>query len=64
MMNSTLLMAFTLLVALGGHAQVKRTNSRTSMNTRTTQQKPVEKRWCCYEYGIRHMALADSVIYI
>lgn len=66
--KKVLLMALAVTMTLSSYAQVKRTNtaarSRAATTTRTTQQKPMEKRWCCYEYGIRHMALADSVIYI
>lgn len=61
-----LTMATTL--TLSSYAQVRKSNtaarSRATTTTHTTQQKQTEKRWCCYEYGSRHMALADSVIYI
>lgn len=63
-----LLLTLMAAMTLNSYAQVRRTNigarPRGAAPSRPAQQKQVEKRWCCYEYGIRHMALADSVIYI
>lgn len=75
-MRRALLLAVLLTTGLSGSAQVKRTTTTTRPRTTTTtrphttttarpaQQKPTEKRWGCYDYGIRQMAIADSVIYL
>lgn len=66
--RQVLLLMLTAAMALNSYAQVRRTNSasrpRTATASRPAQQKQVEKRWCCYEYGIRHIAIGDSAIYI